>query len=778
MSLAAIGKLERGDRQRPYRATIALLADALALPADDRVELERASNRLAHVSMAPGNPGIAIRLPAYFSSFVGRERDIANLGDMLAEHRLVTLVGAGGVGKTRLAVRAAEQFIAANPTGQRLDGVWFADFSSITDDAMIVMALASSIGVDGCTTIDALAAYLRSQTFLLIFDNCEHLLDPIAHVARSVLSQCLAARILATSRQSLSLEGERVYNVPPLTLPDAIQLFKDRAEGVDSRFKLTEPIVAAVSDICQRVDGIALAIELAAARSNTFSPASIAAQIGEHFSLLSSGARSSQPRHQTMRSLFDWSYDLLDDREQDVLRRSSIFAGGFTLDLLCGLYTEQSDKREVPLLLASLVDKSLVQSDIHVEPTRYRLLEPVRQYAYEKLCERRESERTARSHALSLIGLAEEFDARLDLIPDREWDDCIERERDNFRAAFEWSFGLHGDAALGQRLAGSRTATWGAFKSGEIRRFMSAALETRSEAAAPQLLAKLANNAARTAIYFAHDPEAILEACRRAVTLQLPNDLRAAAAAGYFLGVALGNMGRHDEADVALRQAREYARSAGAQYEYNITTVALGTYRFGAGDLQEARELISEALQRSEAAMSDRDAAEASRALAEIEFASGRAEEALRLNNKAAQFFLAHSDLTTLPKTLNNSAAYLIALGRFTEARNDAREALRRSRMFGSVVSGWWAMQHLAAIAALRKGQRDEAMVARAAKILGFVDGAIKHRGKFRYYTEQQIYDKALTALREILGQDELTKIMSAGKAWAQERAVAEALEL
>lgn len=779
MSLAAVGKLERGMRQRPYRATIALLAEALSLSPDDRHELERAARRAAPVlSPPPEDAMAAIRLPAYLSSFVGREGELAEVCEMLASYRLVTLVGIGGVGKTRLAVRAAEQFIALNPTGERFDGVWFVDLSPISDDAMIAMAFAAGIGVDGVTTIDALVAHLRSQTFLLILDNCEHLLDAIARTAKTYLSSCPGARILATSRQAFSLEGERVYNVPPLPLPDAIRLFKDRAEGVDSRFELTEQIVAAVSDICQRVDGIALAIELAAARTNAFSAASIAAQIGEHFSLLSGGLRGALPRHQTMRSLFDWSYDLLDSREQDLFLRSSIFAGGFTLDLLCGLYELSSDKRDIPLLLASLVDKSLVQSDIHLEPTRYHLLEPARQYAREKLSERNEYDGAARAHAIALLALAEAFDSRLDLIPDREWDDYIERERDNFRAAFEWSFGPGGDMLLGQRLAASRTATWGGFKSGEIRRFMCLALAAPSEATPRDILAKLATNAARTAVYFERDPEAKLESCRRALALQLPGDLRGVASAHYFLGVALGTIGRYDESDAVLRQARECARSSGGQYEYNIATVALGTTRFGAGDLPGARELVSEALQQSEAALSDRDAADASTALADIEFASGNAEEALRLNKTAAQFFVAHSDLVILPKTLSNSAAYLIALGRYDEAWGDACEALHRSQMFGSVVSAFWAMQHLAAVAILRAARNEDATLRRAAKVLGFVDNAIKERGKLRFYTEQQVYDTAVSALREVLGPKEVTKLILAGEALPEEQAVAEAFDL
>ncbi len=792
ISLAAIGKLERGARQRPYRATIALLADALSLTRDDRVELERAASRaMPGVSEMPQRAGPAISLPIYFSSFVGRERDLANVQEMLATHRFVTLVGAGGVGKTRLGLRAAEHFITS-PSGRDFDGLWFVDLSSVTDEGMVETALASAIvGADQCRTLDDLVAYLRSRKFLLILDNCEHLLDPIAHASKALMSGCPGARILATSRQPLSLDGERIYRVPPLSLPpsealtaseavkfDAVRLFEDRARATDSHFELIDSVIPAVIEICQRADGIALAIELAAARVSAFSPADIAQQIGEHLSLLSGGVRTSLPRHKTMRALFDWSYDLLDDRERELFRRLSVFASGFWLDLASALYPGEKQKREVPRILASLVDKSFVQCEIHAGP-RYRLLEPARQYAREKLRDRGEYDAAARSHAIALVTLAEDFDSKLELISDHVWDQYIQREGNNFRAAFEWTLGPHGDAALGQRLAASRTATWSGFGSGEVRKWLDAAFKTCSETTPPWVMAKLAISAARTAVHFELDPQARLDACRHALALQQPDDFRGRATAQCYLGLALGYMGRFAEAEGALREARATARSAGARIEYNLATTALGEARSLGGDLREARELILEALRRSEAAGSERGAAGSRVSLAEIEFASGLVEEALRLNERSAQFFRSHSDLVRLSTTLCNSAAYLIALGRYQEARKDAREALRSLRGIGSVNAALWAMQHLAAIAILRSepGRRD-AMLHRAAKLLGFVDEATRQRSKSRSYAEQQTYEKALSALRELFGEDELAELMTAGKAWPEDLALAEALAL
>lgn len=792
MSLAAIGKLERGTRQRPYRATVALLVDALSLAKDDRLELERAAARGAGtVSKPEGDVKATIHLPIHFSSFVGRERDLANVAKILATHRLVTLLGAGGVGKTRLAVRAAEDFITANPAGEHFDGVWFADLSPLTDGEMLPMALGSSIGVNQCRTTDALISYLRSQAFLLILDNCEHLLDPIAHAVKALISNCPSGWILATSRQALSIEGERIYRVPPLSCPPcdtlsanaalqfgAIRLFKDRAEAADSRFELTDSLVPAVTDICRQVDGIALAIELAAARTSAFSPASIAEQISKQVSLLA-GARTSPPRHKTMRALFDWSYDLLEDRERELFQRSSIFMGGFTLELLCALYAGEGSN--TPTLLASLVDKSFVQCDILVGP-RYRLLEPARQYAREKLT-KQEYDRAARAHARALLALAEDFDSRLEVIPDHVWDDYVERERDNFRAAFDWAFGPDGDATLGQRLAASRSATWSGFATGEVRKWIGAALEASGETTPSDLRAKLALNAARAAVIFGpswrpeNDPEARIEACRRALALQAPGDIRAVATAQYWLGVALRYSGRFDEADGPLRAARASARSVGAENEYNAATTALGAARFGAGDLREARSLVSEALKLSEGAGSDRVAADARTALAEIEFASGHAEVALRLNEETTQFFRSHANLLGLPLTLSNSAGYLIALERYGRARDYAIEALRRARTIGTTHGAFWAMQHLAAAAVFGANGTDrQSELRRAARILGFVDEATTRRRIPRYSMERHEYDEVLSVLHEALGENEVENLMATGKAWSEEQAMAEAL--
>jgi predicted ATPase len=772
MSLAAIGKLERGARQRPYRSTVSVLAEALSLAPGDRERFEGAASRL--VSTAGDGP--AIHLPVYFSSFVGREHDLRALNDLLERYRLITLAGAGGVGKTRLAVRAVEQHLAALTPHERITSVWFVDLSMLDDGDLVAPALAARIGAEHSRTIDALVDYLKTESFVLILDNCEHLVGSVVDVAHKLLAGCPWARIVVTSRQALSADGERVYRVPPLTMPDAIALFEERACANDNRFVLTGHATASVENICKRVDGIALAIELAAARTNAFSVETIAAQLAQRTSLLDGAGRTT--RHKTMRALFDWSYDLLDEPERALFRRLSTFVDGFTLDLAGALDSESRRQDSVPPLLASLVDKSFVHCDILNGP-RYRLLQAARQYALEKLRALNEYGEASRAHALALLSLADEFDSRLELVPDREWSERLEGERDNFRSAFEWALSRDGDAAIAQSLAASRSATWSGFGSGEARAWIARALETIDATTPGPAIAKLALANARAAIYFEHEPQVRIDACERAVRLQDPSDARALAAAECYAGLALSSVGRNDDATATLRRARDLALLAGAQSEYNraITTLSIAAYRSGA--LDDARALLQEALLRSEAAGSERLSSASRVTLAEVEFAAGSIEAAIEHNERATKLFRRHSDLVSLATILSNSAAYNIVLGRYSEAADRAHEALRHSRKIGNVNSTFWAMQHLATVAVLSsEAANHRSRFARAAAVLGFVDQATRLRAKHRSTTEQQPYDMAMSALRHAFDDHELSGLLAEGRGWSEDRAAAEAFAL
>jgi predicted ATPase/transcriptional regulator with XRE-family HTH domain len=763
MSVAAIGKLERGARQRPYRATIALLAGALELSPGDRLKLERSAypESASSENFAPRN-----NLPVELSRFIGRGGDLENTSAMLALQRLVTLVGAGGVGKTRLAVRTAEHFAAKN--GAQLDGVWFVDLSAIDDGESARLAIATSVGLQqGSRTLDMLIEYLRAQQFLLTLDNCEHLLDEAGELAGGILRGCPRARILATSRQALNVDGEHVYRVPPLTMPDAIELFVDRAVAADSRFALTDAIVPTVTQICERLDCIALAIELAAARINAFTVPMIAQHLDEHFLQFTGGGGAALSRHKTMRAVFDWSYQLLTPDEQRAFRRLCVFVEGFTFDT-SGVGFE---------VLDSLIDKSLVAHDLWSNPPRCRLLEPARQYAREKLLEHGEQHDVARAHASTFLALAESFDASLKIIPDVIWDTQVQPESENFRAAIEWALGPDGDRELAQRLCGSTCATLRGRESSELQAWLRAALATCDATTPRDVRAKLELHAAYGALLYEFDEKRTLVQCERALKCQDGSNARTMATAQRYFGHALRQAGRLDEAEAMLRQAHATARSSGGEREYVLALHTLALTLLAGGRLDDARTVSSEALVQMHAGGALRNTASLKVTLAEVEFGAGHVEQALALSKEALAVYQGYTDIVRLSDMLSNVAAYLIAAGRYDEARPYARDALQRARSVGVHRTARWGFQHLAAIALLPSDCAATTRV-RGASLFGFVENLDRQAPTLRGHTEQQEYERIICAVGERFDANELARLRAAGAAWSEDHAVIEALAI
>ena len=337
-------------------------------------------------------------LPHQVTSFVGRESELVELQRLLTRTRLLTLTGSGGCGKTRLALQVAADSLERFP-----DGAWLVELAPLADPDLVPQTVASVLGLKGepgKPIARSLVEHLEDKRLLLLLDNCEHLLDGCAQLVATLVRQCPLVTLLASSREALGIDGEQAYRVPSLSLPDlrrehtresvarfeAVQLFTDRALFARPDFQVTEQNVAALASICQRLDGIPLAIELAAARVRSLSVEEINRKLDQRFQLLTGGSRTALPRQQTLRSLIDWSYDLLSDRERQVLQRLSVFAGGWTLEaaeLVCA--GDGVADQEVLDLLASLCDKSLVLVEQNDEGYRYRLLETVRQYARERL---------------------------------------------------------------------------------------------------------------------------------------------------------------------------------------------------------------------------------------------------------------------------------------------------------------------------------------------------------------------------------------------------------
>jgi predicted ATPase/class 3 adenylate cyclase len=402
-------------------------------------------------------------LPQQLTSFVGRADEISEVCTALGEVRIVTLTGVGGVGKTRLAVQAAAEVLPLYS-----DGVWLCELGPLSDAAGIDDLVATTLSVaqhPGESLRDSIAAGLRDREMLLVLDNCEHLIAASARFVDALARACPNLRVLATSREGLGLSGERLMAIRSLAVPDegerpeefaeyeAVRLFVDRATDARRGFIATPENLATIAQISRRLDGIPLAIELAAARVRMMTPADIARRLDERFRLLTGGSRTAVERHQTLRAAVDWSYALLEPSEQVALDRLAVFAGGFTLDAAEAVVVDDGSDVDVIELLGQLVDKSLVVAEEDTDgATRYRLLETIRQYAAERLDGRGEGDVVRRRHAECYIALIERVEAAIPGPNEDEWVRAADREMANFRAALEWAASV-GDADVALRLA-------------------------------------------------------------------------------------------------------------------------------------------------------------------------------------------------------------------------------------------------------------------------------------------------------------------------------------
>jgi predicted ATPase/DNA-binding XRE family transcriptional regulator len=460
VSPRSVSDLERGIHQTAHKDTAQLLADALSLAGPVRalfVAAARGKAPAAEVLAArqgvmPGAfaAAAARTLPQDVASFIGRERELEQTAAALGGARVVTLTGPGGVGKTRLAVKAA-----AGAAGQFADGAWLCELAPVRDVALVddaVAAVFSLTARGGQSARAALVELLRAKQLLLVLDNCEHLLDGAAALAENLARSCERLVVLATSREGLRIEGEHLVPVPPLAVPapdadveaitqaEAVRLFAERVAAVKPGFAVTAENAAAVAAVVRRLDGIALAIELAAARVPAMTPAELARRLERSFAVLAGGRRGAAARHQTLRAAIDWSYRLLAEPEQALLARLAVFAGGATLqaaEAVCG--GEGIDPDAVLGLLASLVARSLVVAEEHGPETRYRLLETIRQYGEEHLGQAGETERWRARHAGYYASLLHQV--RHHRRDEVFWAVRLSAEQDNLLAAWSWAIG-------------------------------------------------------------------------------------------------------------------------------------------------------------------------------------------------------------------------------------------------------------------------------------------------------------------------------------------------
>jgi predicted ATPase/DNA-binding CsgD family transcriptional regulator len=585
------------------------LAKALRLGPDDRDRLMAAvPSRRSPTPPVPLEPRPATTLPAALTSFVGRERELAEVGGLLGRTRLLTLTGAGGVGKTRLALEAAR----AASEGYS-DGVWLVELASLTDPALVPRSVAAALALreqPDRPILDILLTALATRRLLLVLDNCEHLLDACAALADALLRACPDLRILTSSREPLGIAGETIWRVPSLALPDparppapeefarsdAVRLFTERAVAALPSFALTAENAAAVAAICRRLDGIPLALELAAARVRALGVEQIADRLDDACRLLTVGNRAAPPRQRTLRATIDWSHAMLSEPERTLLRRLSVFAGGWTLAAAEAVGAgEDIAAPDVLDLLARLVDKSLVQAEERDGEPRYRLLETVRQYAAERLDEAGEGPAARDQHRDYFLALVERAAPAL-LGPDQAaWLDRIAVELDNLRAALAWcaDHDPRGGLGLAIRLTYFwRTRCLFAEGRGWLERLLARSPEP-TERRAEALLA-----VAYLAIHLSD-----LDAARGALTAALAlsrrlgqpaligRSLQQLADIGYFRGDYGLARACLEEALSLLRAATDWRNLAAALYRLGQLQVATGEYERAEASLAESLAL-------------------------------------------------------------------------------------------------------------------------------------------------------------------------------------------
>ncbi|HEY2037070.1 MAG TPA: winged helix-turn-helix domain-containing protein [Steroidobacteraceae bacterium] len=723
-------------------------------------------------------------LPSPVSDFIGRETELRELRELLRHNRLVSLVGTGGIGKTRLGLEAARATLEDFP-----DGVWLAELAPLTDPDLVASAMNTALGLQsgaGRWTSERLAAALRGRRLLLVLDNCEHLIGAAAREAETLLRAVPGACILATSQEPLGLDGECTYRLRPLEFPteeraelaaalrhDAVRLFVARARAAAPHFNLSERNAATVATICRRLDGIPLAIELAAARAAALGIEGLARRLDLRFHVLTGGRRTALPRHQTLRATLDWSHRLLAEPDRIVLRRLAVFAGTFSLEAAASVVADPAlQEWEVIGRIAELVDKSLVVADAAGAVRRYRLLESTHAYAMEKLADSGEFGSLARLHASYFRDQVRGALAAWEETPSVQWLEAQAPEIDNIRIALDWAFGTDGDPAIGVELAAASYPLWYLLSlMQEGRACLERAMAALGPSTPPQTEARL-----RYGYGFLSTGEPrgrALPALRRAVSLYResaePLDLGRALS---FCGLNLARTGRVAEGLAALEEARGHLSPASHPKSLALCLTNLAIARTVAGEFKIARALLDESIAVGAQSKADFWVWRARIYKAEVEFAEGQVAAAIAQARAVVALARGARRTGLLGHALCNLAGYLIACGELEEAGVALREGLplaQESELDAVLLAG--GLQHLAAIAA----RQDR--LERAAQLIGYAHAFFSAEFEGRSPAKQQIQAHLVESLRRAIPGDRLTELMEAGARWTEEEAMSTALE-
>ena len=719
---------------------------------------------------------------------MGREQDMFEVKRELATTRLLTLTGAGGSGKTRLAMEVARSLIVAYP-----DGVWFVELAPLSEEILVPKAVAEALKVPERsfeTLTDTLVEVLGDRQLLLVVDNCEHLIEAAAGLADKLLDSCPGMRILATSREALGVEGEARWLVPPLCVPDpqdtpssgqledyeSVRLFVERARGRDPAFSLSPENAFAVAEICSRLEGIPLAIELAAARVGTLSVEQISKRLEGSLELLTRGGRTAAPRQQTLKAALDWSHDLLCEPERVLFRRLSTFAGGWTLEASGAVGSgEGVEEGEVLDLLSGLVEKSLVVTrGGDYGGVRYRLLEPIRQFAREELEGSGEAEAAKRAHAEYFLAMAEETEPELFGPRDVEGFNRLEAEHDNLRAALSWT--LEGvEAELALRLAGTLGMFWHAHGyMSEGRTWLEAALAKDERASVAARFKAL--QALFWLAFDQWDNDRAEAVAQEAMELSAETEIGSSLAAS--LRIMLGGpawvggdyeRGKEllEESLVLSRKSDDKVRIVEALFQLAGTTDSLG-------DTAGAKKICEEGIAICREVGYPYRLPGFLLSLGYHLILEGDYERGAALNEEAAALCREHGYRSTLNYALDNLGWAALLQGDYERARNSYAESLMVSSELGDKMSASDSLEGVACLCAA------EGEALRAARLFGAVQAlreTLREAEAFQLGPEEIAWrEPYLATTRSRLGEAAWEGALAQGRAMGLDQAIAYAL--
>ena len=727
-------------------------------------------------------------LPMQLTSFIGRGKETDELKKLIAEHRLITLTGSGGAGKTRLALQVAGDLLRLFS-----GGVWFVELAPLDDPALLVQTLFSvfKLREDAQahrTPLEVLQDHLHPKSALLILDNCEHLIEACAQVSESLLRACPKLKILASSREALGIPGEISYRVPSLKTPspadlrhvdqalqvDSIRLFVERGTTANPDFKLTKENMPFVAQICSRLDGIPLTIELAAARVKVLSPQQIASRLDDRFRLLTGGARTALPRQQTLRAMIDWSYSLLSDTEKTLFRRLAVFTGGWTLEAAESVCGEGGEGPDILDLMARLVDKSMVIGEESNGEIRYHRLETIRQYSRERFFETDEVEAIRDRHLAYYVQLSEEIERGLQGPSRRAWVHRSEAEQENMRTAIEWGLARNPESSLiiaSNMLVATAIGGYSVEGFGWLRDNMRA-METTLPVIPPPLRAKAL--AALSFAYTSLGREREASACaEQSIALHRQLDDKRWLASMLLLGTrALESSGKLVEAETALKEALVLAQSDNNVFVSTWVLNALGRITAKLhGDLDTASRLIEESIRLSEDAGLPGQVADAYEVRGFLAAYSGHYEEArLWFEKSIDSYRVVEADFNILLNK-SNLAHLERQFGHHQQALERYRETIVGFRNVGQPGAVAHQLECFGFLA--MAGDQNE----RALKLFAAADALREKVGSPMTSEEQAYFDEQIKVLRQKIAAQQFNRIWTAGHALSMEQALAFALE-